>query len=219
LNGPQGGAVFHSAIADVKANHPLGAQVALYSPEEYAGMRTFLSDDKKVGFSIKPDGDIVSVFSGRPGTGRALLDLAVSQGGRKLDAFDTYLPQLYGAKGFRAVARTRFVDEFAPEGWDAKKMGDWNGGKPDVVFMVYDPKHAKEGRAYQRGDGRMYPDYDSAAAAQQSWVERLTPKKKAKKKARGGPVTFDDLRDVHRHIARTYAMGGPVMPHIVGGWR
>ena len=41
-----------------------GEQVYQYSPEKYAEMRTFLTDDGKTGFAIRNDGDIVSVFNG-----------------------------------------------------------------------------------------------------------------------------------------------------------
>ena len=57
-------------------------------------MRTFLSPDGESGFAIKPDGDLVSVFSTKeapPGRGAQMTLLATQEGARKLDAFDTFL--------------------------------------------------------------------------------------------------------------------------------
>ena len=108
----------------------LGETVYQYPTEEYGPMRRYLSDDGLSGFAIKPDGDLVSVFSA-PGLGRgeALVDAAVARGARKLDAFDEdgFLPQLYGSRGFVEVKR---------EPWDPEQKADnWRGGEPDVVYM------------------------------------------------------------------------------------
>lgn len=108
----------------------LGETVYQYPTEEYGPMGRYLSDDGLSGFAIKPDGDLVSVFSA-PGLGRggALVDAAVARGARKLDAFDEdgFLPQLYGSRGFVEVKR---------EPWDpAQKPDNWRGGEPDVVYM------------------------------------------------------------------------------------
>lgn len=108
----------------------LGETVYQYPTEEYGPMRRYLSDDGLSGFAIKPDGDLVSVFSA-PGLGRggALVDAAVARGARKLDAFDEdgFLPRLYGSRGFVEVKR---------EPWDPERKPDnWRGGEPDVVYM------------------------------------------------------------------------------------
>lgn len=108
----------------------LGETVYQYPTKEYGPMRRYLSDDGLSGFAIKPDGDLVSVFSA-PGLGRggALVDAAVARGARKLDAFDEdgFLPQLYGSRGFVEVKR---------EPWDPEQKPDnWRGGEPDVVYM------------------------------------------------------------------------------------
>lgn len=141
-------------------------------------MRLFLADAGKVGFAVKGD-DIVSVFkrndSKARGVTRAILPLAVANGGTRLDCFDTQLPHLYSMSGFRAVARCAFNPQFAPEGWDVSRYADYNGGHPDVVFMVYDPGHGP----YKPGDGKMFPDYDSAAEFQQNYVKSLGGKGKA----------------------------------------
>ncbi len=163
---------FAESISENKATHPFGAAVYVYSPEEYRDMRLFLTEDGKSGVAIKPDGDIVSVFS-TGGAGRAVMELAVAAGGRKLDAFDTILPKFYAPHGFRAVARTRWNDEFAPEEWNKDTFEEFNNGEPDVVFMVYDP--AKMDAEYSAKDGKVMAEYDRAVSLQNREMKRLTP--------------------------------------------
>jgi hypothetical protein len=95
------------------------------------------------------------------------MELAVAAGGRKLDAFDTILPEFYAPHGFKAVARTKWNDEFAPEGWSKETFGAFNNGQPDVVFMTYDP--AKADAEYSLKDGTVMTGedgYDRAVARQ-----------------------------------------------------
>lgn len=156
---------FAKAISDSKSRGKFGAAVYVYPPEDYAGMRLFMSEDGMSGVAVKPDGDIVSVFGGG-GSGRAVMELAVAAGGRKLDAFDTILPEFYAAHGFRAVSRLKWDDSQAPAGWDKTTFGKFNNGEPDVVFMVYDPAYLGE---YSPRDGKVYKGaraYDMAVSAQ-----------------------------------------------------
>lgn len=164
--------VFHQSISAAKQGH-YSAAVTLYSPQEYANMRLFLTPDGKAGFALKGD-DIASVFRHPDSTIKnimpSMLDLAVSQGGRRLDAFDTVLPDLYSRAGFRAVSRTPFDPEHKPAGWSYDEFKNFNGGKPVVVFMVFDPAH---GKPYQTGDGITARDYDAAAAIQRSALRQI----------------------------------------------
>lgn len=163
---------FHRAISAAKAANEYGAAVTVYTPEEYAGMRLFLSSDGKSGYALNGD-DIVSVFkhpdSKNRGWATYALTHAVGQGGRRLDAFDTQLPHLYAMAGFEPVARTKFVDEFAPDGWRYDLYEKWNGGRPDVVAMVFNPKSAG---AYTPGSGQMAGSYDEMIAAAQQATGR-----------------------------------------------
>lgn len=164
--------LFALAIQGSKANNPSAASVYVYPVEEYSAMRLFLTSSGKSGFAIKPDGDIVSVFNYDPdnkGVVHAMLPLAVQLGGRKLDAFDTVLPKLYGMHGFRAVARLPWNDEFSPEGWNKQDYRAYNNGEPDVVFMVHDPENFSQ---YRPGDGQRVGDYDAAVAAQAPSMSR-----------------------------------------------
>lgn len=162
--GSGGAQVFHDRIAEAKSASPYGAAVALYAPGDYEGMRVFLADDGKVGFALKGD-DIVSLFKHPDSTAdkvtASVLSLAVDQGGKRLDCFDTALPHLYGASQFKAVARLKWDDQYAPEGWDKTKYTAYNKGEPDVVFMKYDAK----AKPYKAGDGDEVETYDEGTAA------------------------------------------------------
>lgn len=37
------------------------------------------------------------------------------------------------------LARLPFDDKYKPDGWSYKQQAKFNNGRPDVVFMVYDP--------------------------------------------------------------------------------
>ena len=134
-------------------------------------MRLFVTKDGQSGFALKPDGDIISVFSAKgTGNGRALMETSIAAGGKKLDCFHTVLPQFYAAHGFRATSRLLWNDEIAMgdmPNWDKKAMAKFNNGEPDVVFMVYDPsfngKYDRKGTPLKSGDN----GYDLAVKAQE----------------------------------------------------
>ncbi|MBT1509442.1 hypothetical protein KIP88_02910 [Bradyrhizobium sp. SRL28] len=163
--GTEGAKTFHSAITRAKTGE-FGASVHVYEPDEYKGMRLFMSPDGKSGFALKGD-DIVSLFkypgNMTKGVAANSLKLAVEQGGRRLDAFDTALPSLYARSGFKAVARLAWNETYKPDGWDKQTYKEFNGGEPDVVFMVHS---SPERLSYTRGDGRTVSDYDEGTAEQ-----------------------------------------------------
>ena len=171
--------LFHSAIAASKANHPHGPAVTLYSPEEYRQMRLFMTPDMGAGFALKGN-DIVSVFNHKDSPHRnvsnPLLDLAIQQGGRKLDAFDTVLPHVYSRSGFGATSRLPWSEEHSPPDWNHETFQDFNGGRPDVVFMAHDPHK----RTLHREDSlsKYAQDYDSAVHAQDAAVSLAHPAEK-----------------------------------------
>lgn len=168
--GTESAAEFLARISAAKQANPAGASVAAYSADEYAQMRLFLGGDGSFGFAIKPDGDIVSVFkhpdASIKNAAPLMIRAAVAQGGWKLDAFDTVLPKLYSVAGMKAVARLRFNDEYAPDGWSYERYAPFNAGRPDVVFMVYDPARATSGELYAAGEGAYVNEYDEGVAAQ-----------------------------------------------------
>jgi len=166
----QSAAQYNADMTGAMAGHKFGAQVEIKSPEELADARLFRTDDGS-GFAIKPDGDIVAVFAGQNaarGSGYSMLQAAVAAGGRKLDAFDTYLPKIYETAGFRPVARLPWNDEFAPPNWEKETFSNFNNGEPDVVFFVYDPDYY--GGAV---DVPVFNDYGDAVVEQDKQLQAL----------------------------------------------
>ena len=166
--GEKSAAVFHRLITEGKAKNPFGSSVFIYPEADYQSMRLFVTKDGESGFALKPDGDIVSVFS-IPGNGefRGLMETAVAAGGRKLDCFDTVLPPAYAPHGFKAAARLSWSDEQAPPDWDKAKYAKFNNGEPDVVFMARDDSYIA---AYEAGDGQRFDDYGAAVAEQEALI-------------------------------------------------
>jgi len=164
---------YNSDMTEAMAGHEFGAQVEIKSADELANAQLFRTDNGS-GFAIKSDGDIVAVFASKAepeGGAYAMLQAAVAAGGRKLDAFDTYLPGIYKTIGFRPVARLPWNDEFAPPDWDKATFSKYNNGEPDVVMFVYDPDYFGEAV-----DVPVFTDYDEALAVQDAEVARLKPR-------------------------------------------
>lgn len=174
---------FSEAItASKQASGDMGAAVFVYPVEDYQGMRLFLSEDGKSGVAVKPDGDIVSVFS-QAGAGRSVMELAVAAGGTKLDAFETILPEFYAAHGFVAASRLPWDDTQAPEGWNKEAFKDFNNGEPNVVFMALDQSYYGW---HKISDGKKSKTYDDAVADQNRAVKR----NKKRREDNGKPAVF-----------------------------
>jgi len=144
LTGKNSNKVFLKAInSAVKEMGEYGASVDIPS-EISEGSKLYLTKDAKAGFIIKPGGYIVSVFNSPSSPheyiNHSLLTMAVQAGGRKLDAFNIYLTDIYANAGFKPVSKTPFDVELKPEGWDFEAFKEWNNGKPDIYAYVYDPK-------------------------------------------------------------------------------
>ena len=157
-------------MTSAMSNHEFAAQVEIKSPQDLADARLFRTENGS-GFAIKSDGDIVAVFQSaneNQSVGYAMIQAAVEAGGRKLDAFETFLPGIYETAGFRPVARLGWSDEFAPPNWNKETFKDFNNGEPDVVFYVYDPDYF--GGAT---DVVKFNSYDEAVAAQEKEISRL----------------------------------------------
>ena len=143
VDSQSGASLYNADMTSAMADHSLGAQVEIKSPEDLASSNLFRTESGS-GFAVKPDGDIVAVFASpdeAKGSGYSMLQAAVQAGGKKLDAFDTYLPKIYETVGFRPVARLPWNDEFAPQGWDKQAFLEYNNGEPDVVFFVHDAEY------------------------------------------------------------------------------
>lgn len=105
-------------------------------------MKMFLGDDNGVGVAVTKDGDIVSVFK-NPNISKSrkavssILLTAIDNGGVKLDNYNGGLSQMYLNHGFIPVARTAFVDEYAPSDWNYER-----DGRPDIIFWVHNGDNA-----------------------------------------------------------------------------
>lgn len=74
-NDQQGAEKFGDSIQASKDATRFGASVCVYPAADYQNMRLFITKDGSSGFALKPDGDIVSVFSSG-GAGHSTIDLA-----------------------------------------------------------------------------------------------------------------------------------------------
>ncbi len=131
---------FRSVVEVARASHgALGACLHVYTAAEYAHMRLFTDPDGMAGFALNGQ-DVVSVFCHKARrkrhATRTMMQLAATLGGIFLNAFDTFLPRLYGRCGFKSVARLAWDDREAPIGWDYGAAQQFNNGRPDVVFMT-----------------------------------------------------------------------------------
>ncbi|MCZ9635299.1 hypothetical protein [Rhodococcus sp. BH5] len=158
--------LYRQQMEQLKETNRFATSAHVYSDDEYAGMRLFVTDDGRSGIALKDD-EIVSVFSHRdsnhPRAANSMLETAVTAGERRLDCFDTALPEIYARSGFVPVARLKWNDDYAPEGWDYRTYAPFNGGRPDVVFMAHNP--ASVDSTYQRGSGRYVDSYDDGTDA------------------------------------------------------
>ena len=153
------------AIAEmIRDGKGLELQVSPVSQEEAQailddGGRIFMSSDGLGGAYVKKDGYMGGLFknprSKFKDVGKVLQQARVEAGGRFMEGYATKLEEIYVKNGFRPVARLKFNEEFAPEGWDAENSP--LKGKPDVVFFAYDP----DGK-FAIGDGEYIADYDTA---------------------------------------------------------
>jgi len=163
---------YNQEMTAAMAGRADAAQVEIKTPDELAEARLFRTENGS-GFAIKPDGDIVAVFASKSepsGGGYSMLQAAVQAGGRKLDAFDTYLPAIYETAGFRPVARVRWNDEYAPPNWNKADFASFNDGEPDVILFVYDPNYFGG-----KVDIPSFDDYDEAAKIQDAEVQKIKP--------------------------------------------
>ena len=181
---------FHAAIVENKQASPFGAAVAVYTPKEYRGMRLFLSADAKSGVAVKPDGDIVSVFAAN-NSGRALIELAVSAGGTKLDAYDTVLAHFYAPHGFVVASRIAWDEKQVLKDWDKKTFSAFNNGEPDVVFMARDDKYMG---SYKSTDGKLVTKYEDAVEIQSEAINVINEQLFQAMPSPGRRGSFDPTR-------------------------
>jgi hypothetical protein len=140
---------FSDRIAAAKTDNPFGSFVYQYPEQDYRDMEMYTADNGNIGFAIKSDGDLVSVFKNPDTTVRGamnqILPLAISLGATKLDAFEGFLTESYAKYGFVEVGRAEFNEAEAPPDWNYER-----DGKPDVIFMELAPEaiQARENGVY-----------------------------------------------------------------------
>lgn len=184
---PQSRAKFVETMDNARTSRGALAQsVDVYSPNEYKNHQLFTTDDGTAGFAISPTGELSSVISQRGtnlGFSDAAVTAAVQNGATWLNAFDTVLPQKYARHGFKPVARLKFDEKFARAEWGdeavdqfMKATKDFNGGQPDLVFMVYDPNFVDQVPTGVGGD--LVDSYDEAMKLVERAKARASKSKK-----------------------------------------
>lgn len=174
------GDTFRKAILDYKEGGAVSSawQVDVY--DKYAdNYKCFLTEDGKSGICVKPDGDIVSVFSGVSGDRRMekLMFTAIDNGGVKCDCFASWLQNLYARYGGVAVGKVAFNTEYAPDEWKAMPE-DWKkDNQPYVVAMIFKKGVVDAAKGYDVGaevdmdSVREYDDYDEMINARNAMLE------------------------------------------------
>lgn len=169
---------FRSAILAAKKGNAYGAFVDAHSVEDYATYNTFIAEDNSAGISVTPDGDIVSVFKnpklakGKKNVSTDLLFMALQNGGKTLDCFDGFLPDLYGKFGFEPVARVAFDRTVAPEDWNYERDGE-----PDVVFFKHNGDSLEQ--IMEKQATGAYPRYSNKNVPLVSYDEAIALRNKA----------------------------------------
>lgn len=132
---------FAGAVADARDSvaEDKRWRVTAHTEEElkndYPGAKLHVTDGGST-VAVTADGDIISVCGAKGDVirGKGLMDLAVKNGGKKLDSFSGN-HDFYIKCGFEPVSWTPFNEAYAPDGW--RKGID----KPEpVVFYKYTGK-------------------------------------------------------------------------------
>ncbi len=158
-------------MLDARESHGIiGRAADVKSVKDYMGHKIFATSDGSSGFTISPDGEITTLISkagSTPSFSDSAMALAAENGGTWLNAYDTVLPPKYSRAGFKPVARLPFDEEIAKadmgeETYRAfvRRFSDFNDGKPDLVFMVYDPKYKT--KVANGVGGKIVKDWDAA---------------------------------------------------------
>lgn len=150
---------------------------------------------------VSRDGNLAGLFKddlNKKGVAPILEKKRIEIGGIKKDNYDGYLTKIYQKSGFKVASRLAFNTGIAPKDWNQKLHG-----KPDVVFMVYDPNNnltIKE-KSFNKDQ------YDEALEYRDSFVEE------AKKFHPFYKVKEPSLQSVTRFIAEQNENKEPLTPN------
>ena len=202
-------AAFSSALDKARnADARNGWAVTPQSADSLAerGVKLLMKADGATGLGVAPDGDIIGVFKNPNshviGALRTLIPTAIANGGTKLDCYGYNLVRQYQKYGFIPVARTKFVAEFANEGWTPDK------GEPDIYFMMHngdsaevtlrksiDDSYEKYSKEYC--DSLPLMDYEDAEKYRDGLLkqrqQRFSFEGKTAKLADGTELTYDEF--------------------------
>lgn len=132
---------FHDVFEYVRNHLKNGELVDLHNVKDYEDADYYLSEDGLSGFAVTSDGTLISVFSLRPGSLRAMKAAIIASGANHLDAFANKKQNLRAmyekALGFKPVVDMDFNPAYDKSGIGAKH------GNPDVTFMAL-PKKGQE---------------------------------------------------------------------------
>lgn len=101
------------------------AYLTPHTAEEYRRMRVklYLSKDKKSGFGLKTDKQLISVFSLYKRRGRKIVKLTVGLGAASVECLGEMLRRLYGREGFQVIEKLPWNDAIAPKNWNYDRFG------------------------------------------------------------------------------------------------
>lgn len=87
------------------------------------GTKLFLSDDKKSGFGVNPDGELISVFALERQRGKILVAEARKQGAAYLSCMGEHLLVMYSEFDFSPTEVLKWDNRFAPKNWNYERFG------------------------------------------------------------------------------------------------
>lgn len=153
---------FASSILNAKQSRPDWDKwrVDAHNSDDYKECKNFVTTHGST-FSVKPDGDIISVckMNNSNESAKALLKKAIHEGGKKLDAFGKELFKFYTKNGFYPVALTNFNRDYAPEGWKEEY-----GEQPIIFYKLNSVNEEYDGPSYDEFVKNATPmEYDDAA--------------------------------------------------------
>lgn len=122
--------IFIEQLKKIKDNKK--AFIDWYTEDEYKekGIKLFLSENKKYGFGVSKNRELVSVFSLENGSGDLIVKEAIKCGVDKLWCLGEKLKSLYGRNKFKVIEEYNWDENLAPKNWDYEKYG-----RPNCYYM------------------------------------------------------------------------------------
>ena len=190
-------------LADAHEANPHGKSVTPKTAEELKGALLVMNEDGTVGVALTEDNDFVAVFrhpKGPKGAGIELFATVLQQARSQdplaaasitADSYETVLPGYYVKLGLKPVARVKWNDDFAPEGWDPNPFRNWNDGKPDIVLYRFDPEGEHTWTKKDQEAVPTFETWDEAQAKRDKEVEDNTPIVLFQEAYHAGPTDHD----------------------------